>query len=85
MHHGIGFNAIVPPQYIAPPPPPPLTSSSMYHHQYMQNYQQHPSSPSCGVNSNTSADDNSLQQNLPETHKSMWAINPLYASNGGNS
>lgn len=23
-------------------------------------------------------------QNIPETHKSMWAINPLCTSNGGN-
>lgn len=23
-------------------------------------------------------------QNIPDTHKSMWAINPLCTSNGGN-
>lgn len=55
---------------------PPLTSSSIYHHQYIL------SDSSCAINS--SIDDCSFHH-LPETHKSMWAINPLYSSNSGKN
>lgn len=56
----------------------------MYRHQYMLNYQQFPSSSSCGVsNSIASSFDDCSMQNVPETHKSMWVLNPLYASTSG--
>lgn len=56
----------------------------MYRQQYTLNYQQFPSSSSCGFSNTTSLDESSLQ-NVPETHKSMWVINPLYTSSGGMS
>lgn len=63
----------------SPPLTTLLTSSSIYHHQYMLSHQ-HLSDSSCAINS--SIDDCSFHH-LPETHKSMWAINPLYSSNSG--
>ncbi|XP_031629989.1 uncharacterized protein LOC116345082 [Contarinia nasturtii] len=72
-------NSVQASQYNSPPIHS-LTSSSMYRHQYMLNYQQFPSSSSCGVNSNASSFDDCSFQNIPETHKSMWVLNPLYAS-----
>lgn len=65
------------------PPQPLLNSSSIYHHQYMLSHQQYPSDSSCGINSNTTSVDDCSFHHLPETHKSMWAINPFYASNVG--
>lgn len=75
-------NSVSASQYNSPPVHS-LTSSSMYRHQYMLNYQQFPSSSSCGVNSNASSFDDCSLQNTPDTHKSMWVLNPLYASTGG--
>lgn len=62
------------------------SSSLINRQQHMLNYQQFPSSSSCGVNmycSNTSED--CLFQNIPETHKSMWVLNPLYTSTSGKN
>lgn len=75
-------NSVSASQYNSPPMHS-LTSSSMYRHQYMLNYQQFPSSSSCGVNSNASSFDDCSLQNLPDTHKSMWVLNPLYTSTNG--
>lgn len=76
-------NSVSASQYNSPPVHS-LTSSSMYRHQYMLNYQQFPSSSSCGVsNSIASSFDDCSMQNVPETHKSMWVLNPLYASTSG--
>lgn len=75
-------NSVSASQYNSPPVHS-LTSSSMYRHQYMLNYQQFPSSSSCGVNSNASSFDDCSLQNIPDTHKSMWVLNPLYASASG--
>lgn len=75
-------NSVQASQYNSPPIQS-LTSSSMYRHQYMLNYQQFPSSSSCGVNSNASSFDDCSFQNIPDTHKSMWVLNPLYASTSG--
>lgn len=80
-HIGMPLNPLVPPQYSAPPPP---SSTTYYHHQhtitYQQYQQQYPSSPSCGVESNSA---NGSSHHIPDTHKSMWAVNPLYTSNSG--
>lgn len=77
-------NSVSASQYNSPPVHS-LTSSSMYRHQYMLNYQQFPSSSSCGVNSTASSFDECSLQNIPETHKSMWVLNPLYASTSGKN
>lgn len=61
---------IVPPQYSAPPPP-------QLAHPVHQHSLEYPSSPACA--GSISPGDSKF--NIPETHKSMWAINPLYASN----
>lgn len=87
-HIVMPLNALVPPQYSAPPPPLPTSSSTLYHHQhtitYQQYQQQYPSSPSYGIESNSGHDGvNISTHHMPDTHKSMWAINPLYASNSG--
>lgn len=71
------MGTVQPPQYNAPPPPlpkqyslsSPVCSSSMHYlHQTQQTIQ--PTTSSC-----------SSSQNIPETHKSMWAINA--SENGG--
>lgn len=77
-------NSVSASQYNSPPIHS-LTSSSMYRHQYMLNYQQFPSSSTCGVNSTASSFDDGSLQNIPDTHKSMWVLNPLYASTSGKN
>lgn len=77
---------IVPPQYSAPPLPPlphqqsqqQLNQSIYQHHQYQLSTAAN--SVYGGLSSN-----NSSSQHLPSDvhHKSMWAVNPLYASNSG--
>lgn len=64
------------------PPIQSLTSSSMNRHHY---YQQFPSSSTCGINSTASSFDDCSLPNIPETHKSMWVLNPLYASTSGKN
>lgn len=82
------FNTMILPQYNAPPPP---NTSMMYHHKhtitYQQYQQQYCSIAGSGVNcdrSDNDRSDNGGAQHIPDTHKSMWAINPLYSSNCGN-
>lgn len=65
------MGGIVPPQYSAPPPPIQYATSPMCA-SMMQLQAPMPTGSNC-----------SSTQNIPETHKSMWAINPLYASNSG--
>ncbi|CAD7088565.1 unnamed protein product [Hermetia illucens] len=65
---------MVPPQYSAPPAPPPHPRPPPTN----QRNTEYPPSPACGTSSMSPSDS---KCNIPETHKSMWAINPLYASN----
>lgn len=66
---------MVPPQYSAPPPP---------HSHHCSNMIYAPNSI-CGTNSGIISSNNSSTQNIAidSHHKSMWAVNPLYASNSG--
>lgn len=87
MPSGLG---LVPPQYSAPPPP------SHHHHHYNQHHNHNSyTNITCTPNTNFgSGSINSSAQNIVAAivsggdssgahHKSMWAVNPLCASNTG--
>lgn len=61
---------ILPPQYNAPPLPP-MSSSHYCNIEYTH-------SPVCSTTST-----NGSILHIPDTHKSMWAVNRFYASNNG--